>query len=107
MNNNFCRQVSWIIIGFLALGLPFGVKESLNQTSLAITIFGYLLYASLFIFYIKGYMFTFDDLNGSLINIKEAIEDLPDQDSPHVKTLKRMYERTPHISGCGMFGVER
>ena len=103
----FYRQVSWIIIGFLALGLPFGVKENLNQISLAMSIFGYILYASCFIFYIKGYMFSFDDLNGSLINIKEAIEDLPDQDSPHVKKLRRMYDRTPHISGCGMFGVER
>ena len=89
------------------MGLPFGVKEHLNQTSLAITICGYILFASLFIFYIKAYMFTIDDLNGSLINIKEAIEDLPDQNSPHVKKLRRMYERTPHISGCGMFGVER
>ena len=83
------------------------MKEHLNQTSLAITICGYILFASLFIFYIKAYMFTIDDLNGSLINVKEAIEDLPDQDSPHVKKLRRMYERTPHISGCGMFGVER
>ena len=83
------------------------MKESLSQTSLAVTICGYILYASLFIFYIKGYMFTFDDLNGSLINIKEAIEDLPDQESTHVKILRRMYERTPQISGCGMFGVER
>ena len=40
-------------------------------------------------------------------SIKEAIEDLPDQESPHVKKLRRMYERTPPISGCGMFGVER
>ena len=52
------------------------------------------MFASWFIFAFKGFLFTFDDLNGSLINIKEAIEDLPDRDSPHVKKLRRMYERT-------------
>ena len=105
--NDLFRQFSWIIIGFLALGLPFGVKESLNKTSLAVTICGYLLYASFFIFYLKGFLFTFDDLNGSLINVKEAIEDLPEQDSLNVKKLRRMFERTPLISGRGLFGVER
>ena len=89
------------------MGLPFGVKETLDKTSLAVSICGYLLFASWYIFTLKGLLFTFDDLNGSLINVKEAIEDLPDQDSPHVKKLRRMYERTPHISGCGMFAVER
>ena len=95
------------MISFLALGLPFGVKETMNTTSLAITICGYLIFASYYVFVLKGLLFTFDDLNGSLINIKEAIEDLPDQNSPRVKKLRRMFERTPHISGCGMFGVER
>ena len=99
--------MGWIVICFLALGLPFGVKEALGKTSLAFTICGYVGFASWYIFALKGVLFTFDDLNGSLINIKEAIEDLPDQDSPHVKKLRRMYERTPPISGCGMFGVER
>ena len=89
------------------MGLPIGVKETLNRTSLAITICGYLLYASVYIFYIKSLVFTLDDLNGSLVNIKEAIEDLPGQDSPHVRKLRRMFERTPQISGCGLFGVER
>ena len=92
---------------FLAFGLPFGVKETLSKTSLAINICGFLIFASWYIFLLKGLLFTFDDLNGSLINVKEAIEDLPDQDSPHVKKLRRMFERTPHISGCGMFAVER
>ena len=95
------------MISFLALGLPFGVKETMNTTSLAITICGYLIFASYYVFVLKGLLFTFDDLNGSLVNIKEAIEDLPDQNSPRVKKLRRMFERTPHISGCGMFGVER
>ena len=107
IRNPFNRQFGWIVISFLALGLPFGVKETLGKTSLAITMCGYIMFASWFIFAFKGFLFTFDDLNGSLINIKEAIEDLPDQDSPHVKKLRRMYERTPLISGCGMFGVER
>ena len=102
-----CSQFGWIIISFLALGLPFGVKETLNTTSLAISISGYLMFASYYVFTLKGLLFTFDDLNGSLVNVKEAIEDLPDQDSPHVKKLRRMFERTPRISGCGMFGVER
>ena len=101
------RQFSWIVIGFLALGIPFGAKESLNQTSLAVTICGYLLYASFFIFYLKGFLFTFYDLNCSLINVKEAIEDLPEQDSLNVKKLRRMFERTPLISGRGLFEVER
>ena len=65
------------------------------------------MFASYYVFVLKGLLFTFDDLNGSLINIKEAIEDLPDQNSPRVQKLRRMFERTPHISGCGMFGVER
>ena len=95
------------MICFLALGLPFGVMETLDKSSLAISICGYLLFASWYIFTCKALLFTFDDLNGSLINVKEAIEDLPDQDSPHVKKLRRMFERTPHISGCGMFAVER
>ena len=99
--------MGWIVISFLALGLPFDVKETLDATSLAITICGYFCFASWYIFALKGLLFTFDDLNGSLINIKEAIEDLPDQDSLNVKKLRRMYERTPLISGCGMFGVER
>ena len=103
----FLRQIAWIGISFLALGLPIGVSENLNRTSLAFTICGYLLYASVYIFYIKSLVFTLDDLNSSLVNIKEAIEDLPGQDSPHVKNLRRMFERTPHISGCGLFGVER
>ena len=94
-------------MSFLAFGLPFGVKETLGKTSLAISICGYLLFATWYIFLVKGLLFTFDDLNGSLIIVKEAIEDLPDQDSPHVKKLRRMFERTPHISGCGMFAVER
>ena len=95
------------MISFLALGLPYGIKETLNKTSLAITICGYLLFASFYVFTLKGLLFTFDDLNGSLVNVKEAIEDLPDQDSPHVKKLWRMFERTPLISGWGLFGVER
>ena len=95
------------MISFLALGLPYGIKETLNKTSLAITICGYLMFASFYVFTLKGLLFTFDDLNGSLVNVKEAIEDLPDQDSPHVKKLWRMFERTPLISGCGLFGVER
>ena len=95
------------MISFLALGLPFGVKETMNTTSLAITICGYLIFASYYVFVLKGLLFTFDDLNGSLVNIKEAIEDLPDQDSPRVKKLRRMFERTPQISGCGLFGVQR
>ena len=99
--------MGWIVISFLGFGLPFGVKETLGKTSLALTICGYVIFASWYIFCLKGLLFTFDDLNGSLINIKEAIEDLPDQNSPHVKKLRRMYDRTPHISGCGMFGVER
>ena len=107
MNRSSFRQVAWIIISFLALGLPFGAKETLNTTSLAITICGYLMFASYYVFVLKGLLFTFDDLNGSLVNVKEAIEDLPDQDGPYVKKLRRMFERTPHISGCGMFGVER
>ena len=94
-------------MSFLAFGLPFGVKEILSKTSLAISICGYLIFATWYIFLVKGLLFTFDDLNGSLVNVKEAIEDLPDQESPHVKKLRRMFERTPHISGCGMFGVER
>ena len=94
-------------MSFLAFGLPFGVKETLSKTSLAISICGYLIFATWYIFLVKGLLFTFDDLNGSLVNVKEAIEDLPDQESPHVKKLRRMFERTPHISGCGMFGVER
>ena len=93
--------------GFLALGLAFGVKESLNNTSLVITICGYTLYASVFIFYVKGFLFTFDDLNRSLVNVREAIDDLPDQDCARVKKLRRMFERTPRISGCGMFEVKR
>ena len=104
---NSFRQVSWIIIGFLALGLPFGIKESLNKTSFAFTICGYLFYASFFVFFLKGLLFTFDDLNKSLINVKEAIDDLPNQESDHVKKLRRMFEKTPRISGCGMFEVKR
>ena len=65
------------------------------------------MFGSFYIFTLKGLLFTFDDLNGSLVNVKEAIEDLPDQDSPHVKRLRRMFERTSPISGCGLFGVER
>ena len=95
------------MICFLGLGLPFGVMETLDKTSLAISICGYILFASWYMLTLKGLLFTFDDLNGSLINVKEAIEDLPDQDSPYVKKLRRMFERTPHISGCGMFAVER
>ena len=94
-------------MSFLAFGLPFGVKETLSKTSLAISICGYLIFATWYIFLVKGLLFTFDDLNGSLVNVKEAIEDLPDQESPHVKKLRRMFERTPRISGCGMFAVER
>ena len=89
------------------MGLPFGVKETLGKTSLAINICGYVGFASWYIFALKGLLFTSDDLNGSLVNVKEAIEDLPDQDRPYVKKLRRMYDRTPYISGCGMFGVER
>ena len=95
------------MISFLALGLPYGIKETLNKTSLAITICGYLLFASFYVFTLKGLLFTFDDLNGSLVNVKEAIEDLPEQDSPNVKKLRRMFERTPLISGRGLFEVER
>ena len=65
------------------------------------------MFGSFYIFTLKGLLFTFDDLNGSLVNVKEAIEDLPNQDSPHVKKLRRMFERTSPISGCGLFGVER
>ena len=89
------------------MGLPFGVKETLNKTALAFTICGYLMFASYFVLSLRGLLFTFDDLNGSLVNVKEAIEDLPDQNSPHVKKLRRMFERTSPISGCGLFGVER
>ena len=101
------RQAAWIVIAFLALGLPFGLKETLNNTSIGITICGYIIFAIYYVFTLKGILFTFDDLNVSLINVKEAIEDLPDQDGPHVKKLWRMFERTPHISGCRMFDVER
>ena len=95
------------MICFLGLGLPFGVMETLDKTSLAISTCGYIIFASWYMSTLKGLLFTFDDLNGSLINVKEAIEDLPDQDSPSVKKLRRMFERTPRISGCGMFAVER
>ena len=79
----------------------------MDKTALGITICGYLLFASVFIFYIKGLLFSLEDLNNSLVNVKEAIEDLPNQDSLHVKKLRRMLERTSPVSGCGLFGVER
>ena len=77
----------------------------LSTTSMLMTTIGSLTLTITYLFMVKAALFTVDELNESLVNIKEAIEDLEDQDSDKVKSLRRMFERTSPISGYGMFEV--
>ena len=77
----------------------------LSTTSMLMTTIGSLTLTITYLFMVKAVLFTVDELNESLVNIKEAIEDLEDQDSDKVKSLRRMFERTSPISGYGMFEV--
>ena len=49
--------------------------------------------------YIKGLLFRLHDVNDSLVNIREAVEDLPDQEGDSVKKLRRMVDRMKPVSG--------
>ena len=77
----------------------------LSTTSMLMTTIGSITFTITYLFIVKAALFTVDELNESLVNIKEAIEDLEDQDSDKVKSLRRMFERTSPISGYGMFEV--
>ena len=77
----------------------------LSTTSMLMTTIGSLTLTITYLFMVKAALFTVDEVNESLVNIKEAIEDLEDQDSDKVKSLRRMFERTSPISGYGMFEV--
>ena len=52
--------------------------------------------------YIKGLLFRLHDVNDSLVNIREAVEDLPDQEGDSVKKLRRMVDRMKPVSGWVM-----
>ena len=77
----------------------------LSTTSMLMTTIGSLTLTITYLFMVKAALFTVNEVNESLVNIKEAIEDLEDQDSDKVKSLRRMFERTSPISGYGMFEV--
>ena len=97
-------QIGWILFSFLSFGLPFGAKM-LSTTSMLMTMIGAFTLSIGYLLLAKAFLFTVDELNESLVNIKEAIEDLEDQDGDKVKSLRRMFERTSPISGYGMFEV--
>ena len=67
--------------------------NSFNSSSLLIL--GMLIY-------IKGLLFRLHDVNDSLVNIREAVEDLPDQEGDSVKKLRRMVDRMKPVSGWVM-----
>ena len=47
----------------------------------------------------QGFLFCLHDVNDSLVNIREAVEDLPDQEGDSVKKLRRMVDRMKPVSG--------
>ena len=49
--------------------------------------------------YMQGFLSRLQDVNDSLLNIREAVEDLPDQDGDGVKKLRRMADRMQPVSG--------
>ena len=77
----------------------------LSITSMMMTTIGSLCFSLGYLVIAKAILVTVDELNESLVNIKEAIEDLEDQDSDKIKPLRRMFERTKTLSGYGMFEV--
>ena len=77
----------------------------LSTTSILMTMIGSFSFSICYLVLAKAILFTVDELNQSLVNIREAIEDLEYQDSVKVKSLRRLFERTDPISGSGMFEV--
>ena len=77
----------------------------LSTTSILMTMIGSFSFSIGYLVVAKAILFTVDELNQSLVNIRETIEDLEDQDSVKVKSLRRLFERTDPISGSGMFEV--
>ena len=49
--------------------------------------------------YMQGFLSRLQDVNDSLLNIREAVEDLPDQEGDSVKKLRRMVDRMKPVSG--------
>ena len=71
------------------------------------TMIGAFFSAITYLVVIKAFLFTVDELNVGLVNIKEAIEDLEEKDNDRqkIKSLRRLFERTGPLSGYGMFEV--
>ena len=49
--------------------------------------------------YMQGFLSRLQDVSDSLLNIREAVEDLPNQDGDSVKKLRRMVDRMQPVSG--------
>ena len=71
------------------------------------TMIGAFFSAMIYLVAAKAFLFTVDELNESLVNIREAIEDLEEKDNDRqkIKSLRRLFERTGPLSGYGMFEV--
>ena len=71
------------------------------------TMIGAFFSAITYLVLIKAFLFTVDELNEGLVNIKEAIEDLEEKDNDRqkIKSIRRLFERTGPLSGYGMFEV--
>ena len=58
-----------------------------------------ILFISGLLIYMQGFLFRLHDVNDSVVNIREAVEDLPDQEGDSVKKLRRMVGRMKPVSG--------
>ena len=84
----FSSQIIWIFLCFLAIGLTFGL-ESVEKLPLRFSRIGYGILSLEYLLILKSFLFLIHSLNESLNDIKEVVEDLPNQNSENVKQLHR------------------
>ena len=81
-------QIIWIFLSFLAIGLTFG-SDSVEKLPLSFSRIGYGILSVDYLLLLKSFLFLIHSLHESLNDIKEVVEDLPNQGSENVKLLHR------------------